>query len=301
MLTMRVIMLGTGAAIADPERGGSGILITVEDQHYLFDCGVGTTRNMIKANVNPADVDQIFLSHLHYDHIVDFPYFLLTTWICDREKPHIIVGPEGTQNFVDHLFADGAFAKDIEARAQYPHRQQNAAVLTPDVRQCEPGIVFEDEFVTVTACYVEHIPQEISPCFGLRLDSKVDGKSVSFSGDTAPCESFIELSKDVDLMIHECTFPESALEHRRKVQVGTWSHTSPIELGKLAEKTNAKSVVATHFASYDTTNQVVKEIMGIHMPIDIIGPDLLEEVAVDIRRNYKGELRLAHDLMRIDL
>jgi ribonuclease Z len=266
MLTMRVIMLGTGAAIADPERGGSGILITVEDQHYLFDCGVGTTRNMIKANVNPADVDQIFLSHLHY-----------------------------------HLFADGAFAKDIEARAQYPHRQQNAGVLTPDVRQCEPGIVFEDEFVTVTACYVEHIPQEISPCFGLRLDSKVDGKSVSFSGDTAPCESFIELSKDVDLMIHECTFPESALEHRRKVQVGTWSHTSPIELGKLAEKTNAKSVVATHFASYDTTNQVVKEIMGIHMPIDIIGPDLLEEVAVDIRRNYKGELRLAHDLMRIDL
>ncbi|MBT5938667.1 MAG: MBL fold metallo-hydrolase, partial [Rhodospirillaceae bacterium] len=181
---MRVIMLGTGAAAPDPDRGGSGILITVEDKHYLFDCGANVTRSMISANVNPAKVDHVFLSHLHYDHIVDFPYFLLTSWICDRENPPIVVGPEGTQEFIDHLFTEGAFAKDIEARVQYPRRQGNTNVLTPDVRQCEEGVVFEDELVTVTACYVEHIPQEITPCFGLRLDSKIDGKSVSFSGDT---------------------------------------------------------------------------------------------------------------------
>ena len=46
---------------------------------------------------------------------------------------------------------------------------------------------------------------------------------------------FIELAKDVDLMIHECTFPESAIEFRKKANIGTWSHTSPTELGKLAK------------------------------------------------------------------
>lgn len=254
---------------------------------------------MIKSHIDPTQVGTVFLSHLHYDHIVDFPYFLLTSWICDRKAAPVVVGPEGTQNFVDHLFADGAFAKDIEARAQYP-RRQNTEVLVPDVRQCEPGLVFEDELVKVTACYVEHIPREISPCFGLRMDT-VDGESVSFSGDTAPCDRFIELSKDVDLMIHECTFPESAIEFRKKANVGTWAHTSPKDLGEIARKANAKRLVATHFGSFDTSNPVVKSIMSVHMPAEIIGPALLDEVAADIRRSYRGELRLAHDNMRIDL
>lgn len=296
---MRITMLGTSAAAPDPDRGGSGILLTVRGRHYLFDCGANTTRSMIKSHINPTEVNTVFLSHLHYDHIVDFPYFLLTSWICDRKVPPVVVGPEGTQDFIDHLFADGAFAKDIEARAQYP-RRQNTEILVPDVRQCEPGLVFEDDLVKVTACYVEHIPREISPCFGLRMDT-IDGESVSFSGDTAPCDRFIELSKDVDLMIHECTFPESAIEFRKKAQVGTWSHTYPKALGEIAQKANAKRLVATHFGSYDSCNPVVREIMGVHMPKDMIGPALLDEVAADIKETYTGELRLAHDNMRIDI
>ena len=83
---MRITMLGTSAAAPDPDRGGSAILLTVRGRHYLFDCGANATRSMIKSNINPVDVNTVFLSHLHYDHIVDFPYFLLTTWICDRES-----------------------------------------------------------------------------------------------------------------------------------------------------------------------------------------------------------------------
>ena len=297
-------MAGGGPNHAYPHprdrRGGSAILITVDGHHYLFDCGAGATRQMIRANVDPTTVDTVFLSHLHYDHIVDFPYFLLTTWICDRENAPVVVGPAGTRDFVDHLFTGGAFAKDIEARVQYPRRRGNTHVLRPDVRQCEPGIVFEDERVRVSACHVEHIPREISPCFGLRLDTR-DGKSVAFSGDTAPCERFVALARDVDLMIHECTFPESAIEYRKTVKVGTWAHTSPKELGKLAAAARAKRLAATHFGSYDTTNPVVRKIMSVHMPADIIGPERLDEVAADIAAGYKGELRLAHDLMRIDL
>jgi ribonuclease Z len=296
---MRVTMLGTSAAAPDPDRGGSGIVLTVRGRHYLFDCGVNVTRSMIKSHINPTEVNHVFLSHLHYDHIIDFPYFLLTSWICDREKPPIVVGPEGTQNFIDHLFEDGAFAKDIEARRQYP-RRQNTEILVPDVRECQPGLVFEDDLVKVTACYVEHIPLEISPCFGLRMDT-IDGESVSFSGDTAPCDRFIELSKDVDLMIHECTFPESAIEFRKKANVGTWSHTYPKALGEIAQKANAKRLVATHFGSYDTCNPVVRDIMGVHMPKEMMGPALLDEVAADIKATYTGELRLAHDNMRIDI
>ncbi len=84
---MRVILLGTGAAAPDPERGGSAILISLGEHHYLFDCGPGATRQLVKAQVSPAEVGTVFLSHLHFDHIADFPYFLLTGWILDRARP----------------------------------------------------------------------------------------------------------------------------------------------------------------------------------------------------------------------
>ena len=83
---MRVIMLGTAAAIPDPDRNHSSILITIQGRHYLFDCGHGATHQLIRENVIPGNVNVVFLSHLHYDHIADFPFFLLTSWITDREE-----------------------------------------------------------------------------------------------------------------------------------------------------------------------------------------------------------------------
>jgi len=297
---MRVIMLGTGAALVDPDRNQSSILITVRGRHYLFDCGHGATHQLVRAGIDPAEVDVVFLSHLHFDHIGDFPYFMLSTWIFGRQTVPVVVGPPETNRFVDHLFASGAFAKDIEARAQYPQRQKNLNVLRPDVRECHPGIVFQDDLVKVTACYVEHIPREISPCFGLRMDT-VDGKSVVFSGDTAPCERLVELARDCDLLIHECTFPQKAIEFRSKAGIGTWAHTSPLDLGKIAVDSRAKALVATHFGHFDTTNVVLKKHLSKHMPIELVGPHFMEDVVADIRRSYRGPLQIARDLMRIDL
>ena len=118
---MRVIMLGTSAAMPNPDRHDSGILITVRGRHYLFDCGHGATNQMVAANVNPATVGHVFLSHLHYDHIADFAYFMITTWMADRQTSPVVVGPIDTGHFVEALLSPetGAYRKDIEARAQY--------------------------------------------------------------------------------------------------------------------------------------------------------------------------------------
>ena len=53
---MKITMLGTGAALPDPDRGQSVILISSDaGKHYLFDCGEGAARQMVRANINPAD------------------------------------------------------------------------------------------------------------------------------------------------------------------------------------------------------------------------------------------------------
>jgi len=64
-------------------------------------------------------------------------------------------------------------------------------------------------------------------------------------------------------------------------------------------RVGAKRLVATHFGNFDTINPVVKACLAIHMPAEMIGPELMEEEATDIMKHYHGDLRLAHDLMRI--
>lgn len=297
---MKVTFLGTGAALADPDRCQSSILLTLDNgRHYLFDCGEGATRQMVRANINPADVGWVFLSHLHYDHICGLPFFVMSSWIFNRSGSPQVFGPKGTRHYVEHLFENGAFHVDFLARSQYPLRKRNLEAMRPAVTEVKPGVMYEDAHVRVTADWVEHIPRDICECFGVRVEA--EGKVLAFSGDTAPCESMVRLARDADLLIHECTFPESFIEHRRKSGVGTFAHTSPSELGKLATKAGVRNLVATHFGHFDSLSPVLKRAAGPHLPVELMGPDQLDVVAADIRKHYSGPLRLAHDLMRIDL
>lgn len=297
---MKITLLGTGAALPAPERGQSAILLSLNSgKHYLFDCGEGATRQMVRADVNPADVSMVFLTHLHHDHISDFPNFVISSWLLNRQGSPLVLGPKGTQNFVSHLFEGGAFHADFLARSVLQARKENIAAVRPVVQEISPGVVFDDGEIRVTAAHVEHLPHHICECFGVRIEA--EGKVVAFSGDTQPCAAMLELARDADLLIHECTFPESILAHRAKTNTGHHGHTSPQELGVVATNSGAKMLVATHFGNFDTTSPVLKRGASRHLPADIVGPHLMDEVAADIRKGYQGPLLLAQDLMRIDL
>jgi ribonuclease Z len=151
----------------------------------------------------------------------------------------------------------------------------------------------------VTAALMDHIPAEISPCYGFRIEA--EGKTVVFSGDTAPCDNILALSRGADLLIHECTFTEAFIEHRRKSQVGTFSHTSPQDLGRLAVEAGVKRVVATHIGHVDSLSPVLKRAAGKHLPVELMGPHQIDAFVSEIRSVYRGPLQIAHDLMRIDL
>ncbi|AOS37382.1 MBL fold hydrolase [Pseudomonas brassicacearum] len=297
---MKITLLGTGAALPDPDRAQTGILLTLANgRNFLLDCGEGVTRQMVKANVNPADVECVVFSHLHHDHICNYPFLIISAWMLNRQQRPRLFGPRGTQDFVDHLLENGAFKADFAARSSYPLRQRNIDAVRPIVTEIKPGVIFEDEDIRIEVDHVKHIPNDICECFGVRVVA--DGKTIVFSGDTAPCESIVRMAKGADLLIHECTFPESFIAHRAKTGVGTYAHTSPTELGQLAARAEVKHLVATHFGHFDSTSPVLKKAAAQHLPVDLMGPDLLDEVARDIRKSYSGPLSLAHDLMRIDL
>ena len=110
-----------------------------------------------------------------------------------------------------------------------------------------------------------------------------------------------EMAQGADLLIHECTFPRTALEFRDKVGIGTSAHTSPKDLGEIASRAGVKYLVANHFGHFDTINPVLKKHLATHMPIERVGPELLDEMVADIRRSYAGPMQLAQELMRLEL
>jgi len=296
---MRLDILGSAAALPDPDRYHTSMVLTVGGRPYLIDCGQGATHQMMRANIDPVEVNHVFITHLHYDHTADFPFFLISTWMGDRQTAPLVMGPEGTADFVGHLFEGGAFDIDIRARAAYPKRQANLHVLRPDVRVLKPGPVYEDDRVRVTAAYAEHIPRELTECFALAFEA--EGKKIVFSSDTAPSQAVEDLARGADLLVHECTFPRSALEYRDKVGVGTSAHTSPTDLGKIASRAGVKSLIATHFGHFDATNPMLKKILRDHFPLEMVGPHMFDEMVEDIRRDYDGPLQLARDLSRFEL
>lgn len=298
---MKITMLGTGAALPDPDRCQSAILVTLDcGEHYLLDCGHGATRQMVRANVNPADVKRVLLTHLHHDHIAELPYFVISSWILNRVGAPQIIGPAGTVRFVGHLFENGAFDLDLRARAHYPARTANIEAMRPHVNEySSEGTIYQDEHVRISAIEVDHIEREIASCYGFRIEA--EGKIVSYSGDTKPCAGARKLAQDADLLIHECTFPEAFIEHRRKTGAGTFAHTSPLELGRLAASARVKTLVATHIGHVDSLSPVLKRAASGHLPTDLMGPQQLDAMAADIRKAYAGPFHIAHDLMRIDL
>jgi ribonuclease Z len=170
---MRLILLGTGAALPDPDRCHTSILLTLNNgRHFLIDCGHGATRQMMRVNVNPADVSHLLLTHLHHDHVCELPFFVISSWILGRAGAPDIHGPKGTRHLVTHLFEGGAFDADIRARSAYPVRQANIEAVRPHVTEFDAGIILVDNDIKVVAECVDHIPSQISPCYGFRIEAE---------------------------------------------------------------------------------------------------------------------------------
>src|SRR4030081_811919 len=77
----RVVLLGTGTPLPDPDRSGPATAIVVDDSAYLVDFGPGVVRRAKAAVLDrhitalePANLKVAFVTHLHSDHAGDYPY-----------------------------------------------------------------------------------------------------------------------------------------------------------------------------------------------------------------------------------
>jgi ribonuclease Z len=59
----------------------------------IIDAGPGAWAKLAQANVPPAQIDTVLLTHLHSDHLGDLGEVAQQSWIGGRKTPIDIYGP----------------------------------------------------------------------------------------------------------------------------------------------------------------------------------------------------------------
>jgi ribonuclease Z len=272
---IRVTLLGTGAPPPVMNRFGPSILVEAGNQKFLFDAGRGALQRLAQMRIRWQDVDGVFLTHLHSDHVVGFPDLWLTGWLVGpgRDRPLHVWGPRGTTKMMSHL--EQAYEFDIRIRL-YDDRAspEGVVILAADISE---GVVFDKGGLKVTAFEVDHKP--VTPAFGYRVD--YGGRSVVLSGDTRVSDNLVRHAQGVDLLVHEVVSPETfqrAGVRPERAKSVIEHHVTPEQAGGIFARTRPKLAVYSHIVQPGATDQ------------DLIPPT---------RKTYSGPVEVGEDLMVI--
>ena len=291
----RVVLLGTGTPVPDPDRSGPATAIVVDDSAYLVDFGPGVVRRAELAALNrkipavePGNLKVAFVTHLHSDHTAGYSDLILTGWTSGRTVPLEVYGPPGMRSMTEHILE--AYRIDIETRTNADGNQRRfpdgAKVNAHEVK---PGVIYKDEKVTVTAFPTKHAMES----YGYRFDTP--DRSIVISGDTNPVEATINACSGCDVLIHEAQPLELLAKMPESIQsfVAKY-HTTTEQLAELANKARPKLLVIYHTVSFPP-GIAPPRLLPPKNGADALyaSPEMLQK---EIGSRYSGKLVIGKDL-----
>jgi len=310
-VSIRVVFLGTAASIPTDARALPSVAVKRKNEVFLFDCGEGVQRQMIRARVGFHKRMKVFVTHMHGDHVLGLPGLLQTMSLLDRRQKLEVYGPVGVKAFVDA----------IEETVQF--------VLTfpVEIREIDDeGLVCEEEEYYVHAVRVNHVIPSFSyalvekpklgrfnpekaKALGLPegpLWSKLQhgeavkvkggkvikpeqvvgpprqGIKIAYSGDTRPTKNLVKLAERADLLIHEATFADDLLE--RAMEDG---HSAPSQAAETAKEAKVKRLILTHVSSrYKDAQSLLEQARKIFQNTDVAEDFMTIELLPSDRQQY---------------
>jgi len=248
---MKLTILGSGTAVPRLNRNMSGYLLESENQKILFDSGPGTIRQLLKLKINLLDINHIFYTHFHNDHINDLPAIIwCNNYGTLRKKPLSLYGPKGFIKYFNILMKQILKPPTLNYKIE--------------VKEMTKQSINSINNILIKSIKSKHTENSIS----YRIEHK--NKSIVYSGDSDYSNNIIEISKNADLLILECSFPDN---NKAK------GHLIPSLCGKIATKAHVKKLVLTHF--YPECELV--------------------DIKKQCSKEYSGNIFLAKDFMRFEL
>jgi len=263
-----VVFLGTSASAPTARRGTSALLVRRGGDRMLFDCGEGTQRQLLRSSIGLVDLEDVFLTHLHADHYLGLPGMLKTFSLRTREPPLTVFGPPGLRELFTalgrvigkltyqlelvELRAGDAVARDGYRVCAFPVAHGVPSVGYALVEDGRPGRFDND---AADALGVPFGPERGALQRGEAVtladgrfvtpDELVGpprrGRTVAYTGDTAPTDAVSLLFPGADLLIHEATFGNDDVE--RAAETG---HSTARQAAEIARDAEVALLALTH-------------------------------------------------------
>lgn len=283
-MDLSAIFLGTGGSVPSARRSTASVLISRGGDRLLFDCGEGTQRQM-QRSIGLTQVDEIYLTHFHADHVLGLPGLLKTYDLTDRELPLTIYGPPGLRD----LFA---ILRPIVGRLHY---EVELTELGPGEAVAHDGYEIQpfeaahgvraNGYALVEAERPGRFDLEAArrlgvpegPAFAalqrggeaqgasgpVRAEEVVGasrpGRTVVLSGDTAPSPATVAAAADAELLIHDASFAEE--DAQRAAETG---HSTVGQAAAVAREAHVKMLALVHISSRYHVGKVLEEAQGVY-------------------------------------
>lgn len=272
---MELQFLGTGAGMPSKLRNTSALVVKLmqeRNKFWLFDCGEATQHQILYTSLKPRKLEKIFITHMHGDHIFGLPGVLASRSFLDGKEPLTIYGPVGIKEWIlttirlsrvilqykldiieikeGIIFEDEQFTVEAKLLSHvipcfgYRVIQKPLPPVLLIEKAKELGVpkgpmlaklknghdVVLDNGQTV---YSQDVTAEV-----------VKGFSLAILGDTRFCETSIELSRDVDIVIHEATFDAGTEELAKP-----YGHSTITQAAQVAKESGAKHLIVQHISA----------------------------------------------------
>jgi ribonuclease Z len=274
-MDLDVLFLGTAGSSPSPRRGLPATLVRRGGDRLLFDCGEGTQRQLMRS-VGLIELEELFITHFHADHVLGLPGMLKTFALRQRERDLTVYGPRGLRQ-VYSLLAPviGRLTFRVELVELEPNDELSRdgyRIAAFDVDHGGPGLGYalvEDprpgQFDPDAAAALGVTP---GPDFGrLQRGEEVDGvrpdqvmgetrrgRKIVLAGDTAPCDMTRLVAWQADLLVHEATFMEEDAERAAETR-----HSTAAQAAELAAAAGVHMLALTHISPRYSGGQVTEE------------------------------------------
>ena len=219
---MRLTVIGSGTISLSPTRGCAAYLVEAGALRILLDVGPGAAHTMARHGMDWWGVTHIALSHFHLDHISDLPVLIFAFRHAQREPrtaPLTIIGPPGTRDLITRWA--GALGDWLQAPG-----------FPLDIVEPAPDTPLDLAGGTILTCRaVPHTAESVA------YSVVHDGRRLVYTGDTGDDPSLGAWAAGCDLLLAECSLPDSM-----PVPI----HLTPSQTAALATAARPGMLVVTH-------------------------------------------------------
>ena len=271
-MSLALRLLGTSASRPTVERNVASLAVVREGETFLFDCGEGTQRQMMRYGVS-FGLSDIFFTHFHADHVIGVIGLMRTMALQGRTERLRLWGPRGAARMLKRAAEFGmdrlSFPVDVvELEAGAAVTRTDYAIVPFDVdhrgsRSLGYALVEQDRKGRFNPDLARELGIPEGPLWGeihrgravTLADGRViepsvlvgaprPGRKLVLTGDTRPCPATVDAARGADILVHEATFGDE--EAVRAVETG---HSTAREAATVAAGAGVGMLVLVHFSA----------------------------------------------------